>query len=369
MRFFLPKFILKVLLSALIIAFLVLAPFSLFSKLDELNYSLNTEYDFSSSKIIELWNVDTFEGGSGARSGWLEKKALAFEKQNKGIYFVVRNLTLSQLELNLQSGNHPSLISFGIGAGSLISDKIISLSNSFGVRDDLLNGGKLGGKLKAIPIMLGGYNLISNGNLTEKNDNLLENFVSINIKNKSAFGYGNADNIVPLLSLYLNGVNKLNNCYEKVESLDSFGAYDEFISGKFVTLLGTQRDYFRCRNRENNLKMQNNSYYFLPNYSDLIQYMSVFKTDNETEKLCEKFIEFVLSEKSQQSLSDIKMFSVLNENIYTDEYKAYNNSLLKPLKTLSVFLSQDSTRNLKDLLNDYFYNGINNKKEIEKYLV
>ena len=36
------------------------------------------------SCVLELWNVDTFEGGTASKSGFLEKVALAFEKKYKG---------------------------------------------------------------------------------------------------------------------------------------------------------------------------------------------------------------------------------------------------------------------------------------------
>lgn len=356
-------------LSVVIIVFLVSLPFTLFSKIQTLNYQINGEYNFSYTGILELWNVDTFEGGSVSRSSWLEKRAIEFEKQNKGTYIVVRNLTPEQLKLNLESGNSPSLISFGIGVGELFYDKLITLTKSYAVRDDLINGGKIKGKIKAVPLMLGGYSLISNGDLIEKTDNLIEDFNNFVVKDKTNLGYGNNSYITPLLSLYCNNITKINSVYEEAEKQDSYDCYDKFIKNNFVTLLGTQRDYYRCKNRENNLKMQNNSYHFLGNFTDLVQYISVFKSDNKTETMCENFIEFLTQEKTQQTLTNINMFSVLNKNIYTDEYKEYETKLLQPLKTLNVFLSNNNINNLKEILNDYYFNSKDVKNEIEKYLI
>ena len=84
---FFRKYFLRIIISGAIISFLLLSPSLLFTKIYSLNYTLNSEYKFEYQGVLTLWNVDTFEGGSGARSGWLEKKAIAFEKQNKGIYF------------------------------------------------------------------------------------------------------------------------------------------------------------------------------------------------------------------------------------------------------------------------------------------
>lgn len=363
------KFIIKTALSVVIIIFLISSPFTLFSKIQTLNYQINGEYNFSYTGILELWNVDTFEGGSVSRTSWLEKRAIEFERQNKGTYIVVRNLTPEQLKLNLESGNTPSLISFGIGVGELFYDKLITLTKSYAVREDLLGGGKVKGKIKAVPIMLGGYNLISNGNLCEKTENLIEEFNNFSVKDKANLGYGNNGYITPLLSLYCNNATTINQVFEERESLDSYDCYDKFINNNFLTLLGTQRDYYRCKNRENNMKMQNNSYCFLGNFSDLVQYVSVFKTDNKTESMCENFIEFLTQEKTQQTLTNINMFSVLNKNIYTDEYKEFETKLLKPLKTLNVFLSNENIKTLKELLNDYFFNSKDVKSEIEKYLI
>lgn len=355
--------------SVVIIVFLASSPFTLFSKIQALNYQINGEYNFSYTGILELWNVDTFEGGSVSRSSWLEKRAMEFEKQNKGTYIVVRNLTPEQLKLNLESGNIPSLISFGIGVGELFYDKLITLTKSYAVRDDLINGGKVKGKAKAVPIMLGGYNLIANGEFCNQTNNLIEEFNNFSIKDKTNLGYGNNSYITPLFSLYCNNISTISSVFEETEQQDSYDCYDKFIKNNFVTLLGTQRDYYRCRNRENNMKMQNNSYYFLGNFTDLVQYISVFKTDNKTEDMCENFIDFLTQEKTQQSLTSINMFSVLNKSFYTDEYKEFEAKLLKPLKTMNVFLSQTNINNLKELLNDYYFNSKDVKKEIEKFLV
>ncbi|MCX4286493.1 MAG: hypothetical protein OSJ68_04265, partial [Clostridia bacterium] len=36
--------------------------------------------------VIELWNVETFEGGCGSRSTWLTNKSAKFESANKGLF-------------------------------------------------------------------------------------------------------------------------------------------------------------------------------------------------------------------------------------------------------------------------------------------
>ena len=43
--------------------------------------------------ILELWHIESFEGGVGSRAGWLKKRSTAFEKQNKGCLVNVTVLT------------------------------------------------------------------------------------------------------------------------------------------------------------------------------------------------------------------------------------------------------------------------------------
>ena len=62
---------------------------------------------------MTCWNVDTFEGGIGSKSGFLEKCAIEFEKENRGLYILVKNMTIDECLLQLKEGNKPDLLSFG----------------------------------------------------------------------------------------------------------------------------------------------------------------------------------------------------------------------------------------------------------------
>lgn len=354
---FFSKNLFKIITAILIIAFLIISPFPLFSKIHELNYKLNSEYNFNFSGVIELWNVDTFEGGSVSRTTFLEKRAIEFEKQNKGVFISINNLTLEQLKLNLQNNKKPHIITFGIGVEDIFLDEIINLTNTYNVRDDIIKSSTINGKVKALPIMMGGYSLIGNGE--KVNDDLKDKIFAKIV-------YATTDNITPLLSLFINNLNPGNLTNE---NFDSFNAYEKFINNKYPVLLGTQRDFYRCRNRENNLKMQCN-YNFLSGFSDLIVYGSVFKSTNDIENISKVFLEFLVSDNIQTKLSNINMFPVVNKNIYTESfYKKFNEELLKELKTLNVFYTRETLENIKNLLLDYFTKENINKNEILKYLV
>lgn len=360
---FFRKFLPKIIISCFVIAFLVVSPFSLFSKINNLNYSINKEYKFDFSGVLSLWNVDTFEGGSASRAGFLEKRAQEFEKQNKGVYVNIQNLSPQELELNLSSGKKPDIITFGIGVGAKIEKSVINFDSTFGVRDDLIASAKVADSLKAIPIMLGGYTLISN---KEKIDD--ENILNaLQNDDKLSVVFSNKDYNNPLLSFFVNYI-KLKK--QENFDVDSFGAYEKFINQKFDALLGSQRDFYRCKNRENNNKMSCR-YNFLGGFSDLVVYASIFSSTKVVEDVCKNFVEYLVCDKSQQKLQQIGMFSVLKKNIYfADEYKNFEIVLQKNLKTISVFYDEQTLKTIKTLVNDYVFNQkTENKNEILKYII
>lgn len=357
---FFRKFFLKIILSGFIIAFLILSPFTLFSKINKLNYSINKEYEFDYQGVLELWNVDTFEGGSVSRATFLEKRAVEFEKEYKGIFISVNNVTFEQLKLNLENNKTPHIITFGIGAGELIEDKIINLSSGLNVRDDLLKSSTINNKIKALPLMLGGYTIISNKEKISLSENLEDTL------NNNEIIFSNNESINPLLAMLVNDIENIKISNENVNSFDS---YDKFIKNKYNLLLGTQRDFYRCSLREENMKMQCD-YFMLPKFTDLIVYGSVFKSNNDLEYISQKFLEFLLDQKNQQKLMNINMFPTIYKNIYTEtKYKEFNENLLIETKSLNVFYSSDTLVQIKKLLIEYYQGKKENKNEILKYLV
>ena len=53
--------------------------------------------------VIEVWNIDSFEGGTKPKVSYLEYQASRFQKENKGTYLVIRNLTEGEC-VNLING-------------------------------------------------------------------------------------------------------------------------------------------------------------------------------------------------------------------------------------------------------------------------
>ena len=208
--------------------------------------------------VLELWNVDTFEGGSIGRANWLEARSIEFERANPGAFVIVRNMTEEQAILNLENGNKPSLISYGIGFGSIIANNLTNYTGLVQVRDDLLKGGMLNDTLLAVPFILGGYALIGNEYFMEKasteNDyNLLEDVFNFMTKeNKQniyslTFG-GNMGYNAPLaLALNTSMVAGENAIDEQALTLNSYDAYVNYVENNASVLLGTQRDVYRCK--------------------------------------------------------------------------------------------------------------------------
>jgi hypothetical protein len=351
----------------------------LFQKLKLEAQYLNRENKLDYYGIIELWNVDTFEGGSVARSLWLERRAVEFEKKQKGVFILIRNMTVEQALLNLQNGNVPNLISYGIGFGQYILDGLVSYNGALRVRDDLLTGGMVNNAVMAVPIILGGYALITNEvllqQLSMQEDDVLNRVFELELKQHKttipplSFA-GNAYNNAPL-SLFLNSqvTGKKEHFTGSSLTQDQYEAYEAFVlKNSSVSLIGTQRDVVRCKNRESNKVDEAYWYTYLGGFSDLVQYMSIVKSDAQTKQMCEQFIAYLTTEVVQQTLTNIAMFSVLPMHIYNDVfYKEWEKELLKPLKTTSVFLQSEVLKNKIELCHLALTGDETAKKQISEW--
>lgn len=331
------SYVIKFFVSILLVLYLFVAPFTVFKSLLAKQGSLNKNIELSYTGILELWNIDTFEGGSVSRTRWLEKQAIAFEKKHRGTFIIVSSMTVEQSKINLSNGLIPDLISFGIGFGEDIMKDLIPLSNSNNVRDDLLSSAKINGTLYALPYILGGYSLISN------NGNQFDSDV---IDTTLGFGHKSSNNA--LISLICNNYTA-QKLYEPSKNLDSFSVYDKFINRQFSSLIGTQRDVYRVQGRIEKGALTDAGYKFLGGFSDLIQYIGICSKGGEEQEICKKFMEQILSAESQKSLSDINMFNVLNQKIYSASvYAEMEEELSGSLKTLNVFLANQKLQEIKE---------------------
>ncbi|MBQ8430427.1 MAG: hypothetical protein IJX26_00560 [Clostridia bacterium] len=272
--------------------------------------------------ILELWHIETFEGGSVSRETFLERCALQFEKKNKGTYVVIIKMSVEQFYLNIKNNKKPNMLSFGVGVGDDFANSLITLNWQGNIRTDLLAGGKHNGSQLAVPYILGGYALIGN----EISNN----------KVNGKTGVGLTDGINPLLALKSNNIS--SDFFNNV-ALDTYSAYDKYVKGGFENLLGTQRDVFRISNKKQQGLLSNVRINFLGGFTDLIQYVSVFNHSKAENDLSQEFVDLLTSQTTQNKLKDIGMFSVLkNTKLYDDEtYSQMENTLNGTLKTTNVF--------------------------------
>lgn len=323
------------------------------------------ESEHSFQGILKLWHIETFEGGAISRASYLNSRALEYEKNNKGTYVSVTTLTVDQLKDRLIQGEQFDLISYGVGVGELIFDKLIEykLTDST-VR--LTKGGYYNNLQLAVPYMYGGYSLIALNGATDKitdfKSPLQSVFDSYYINPKTnvpiySLNVGFNDYIQPLIALRFNTaamcLNKGNISIDTAKT--QYQAYTELLSTKFSTFtLGSQRDVIRLDSRVNNGSMEKYSFTPLSNFTDLVQYISASNGDNNL--AASKFIEYILSEKSQSQLSKVGMLSPVM-TLYSSSNMYLLEQALKNPYTINVFTSTDRLQQLRQISIDSLYNG------------
>ena len=172
-----------------ILLFLIFSPNYIFK---ESNYQIDISNLLNSKNnqqtVLTLWHIETFEGGSASRAKYLEKQAIAFNKQQKDCFIVIKTLNENQLFLNLEQKNYPDLFSFGIGAGYMILPFLEKLQENINIRQDLQTYAQKNGQIFAYPYMMGGYLTITREKDYSKNN--LDNFTSSTAKNNKKLGFG-----------------------------------------------------------------------------------------------------------------------------------------------------------------------------------
>ena len=312
----------------IVVCFLLVAPYVILPKI----YSNRNEWQENApinAKFLELWEIDTFEGGSSSRAKFLEKVSYQFQDITLSNYVLVRSVNLEQAKEMLQNGTRPDIISYGIGTGEMIEGICSSCDVNLNVRADLLVGGIKNSKIYGVPWCFGGYCLCSYDEQDFLNDNLE---LLKEQTDKEIIGTGYEYN-VPKLSL-----NKSDESLLDKTTRTQYQAYDSFIrQNEFKILLGTQRDFYRLNNKVKLGVIDNIKFKFLNLYTDLIQYFSITTLNNDLESIALDYIEFVLSANIQKTLTNIGMFSVNRSDIYDNEYSDFEKALENKLQVMNVF--------------------------------
>lgn len=299
-----------------------------------------TQNNVSYQGVLELWNVESFEGGVGSRESWLKNRAARFEKVNAGLFVHVTTLSAQQLVEKLQQNEKFDMICFSRGTGALVKDRLIAADVDCGeVKNNFALSGQVNGVQYAIPVYTGAYCLFAREEMLSQQD-LPDNVLSRTYTRKVGKSTVTLAPLVcgftpynsPLSALAMSGVKGNVNVSDDTTQ---YQAYEQFLGNRTaVTLLGTQRDMYRLAQREADGRLESLSFAPLGGYTDLVQYLGIASDKKE---ICEKFAQHLLSSETQATLVDMCMFSVLEQTFYTSDRFAQSEALLNGAYVPNVF--------------------------------
>lgn len=279
--------------------------------------------------VITVWQIDTFEGGTGSRKNFLLSSARGFEKKYAGVLVMVISHTETSANAAYERGETPDAISFGAGFYPKNAKKITP--------EKKFAGGTAGADCYAVPWCRGGYILIENPTLTGYNG-AKKDKKSLPDLSEEEILVSEGEHTAPLVALSLADVR-----VKSVRKLSPMEAYVKYTEGKTRYYLTTQRDAVRLTRRGESF-----NYYPLSAYNDLYQYISLTSVSPEKSVYAERFIEYILKEEVQKSLGKICMFSAF----YAAEQETEVLNDLQRIKsesTFSVFSAKESYKELQKL--------------------
>ncbi len=293
--------------------------------------------------IINLWHIDTFEGGMGSRADFLLKTAVAFEKKNKNILVLVTSHTIDSAEENFEKNIFPDMISYGNGL-NLTKFSAIDTDKEF-------DKTKLNDKQYALPWARGGYALIFNKNEDAcLGEDLTKKDLSV-IVSKSNFNQ-------PIVALLKDDYK-----IKELKVLPPLEAYLEFVNGKTPYFLGTQRDVIRLENRGIEVSLKPISC-----FNDLFQYISITAKSEERAVFCRRYIDYLLSKDVQTTLNKIGMFSCFY-NVEFDNSHLQSMQDVCFFKTVSPLIKRQELENLFETSRRIINGEISLNKNIENILL
>lgn len=271
----------RIMLFIISLSIIIYVPFSLFNE--------SGGKAANDKQLLTVWQIDSFEGGKGSRTAYLQNIADIYS-ENSDCYIVVTSLSYDAVRLNLDGGTVPDLISYGAGTCEL---------------ESYFTG------LKPFYTWCnGGYCILTLDSNSVFKDVTAENTI-INE------GTGNLSGAAALLC-GLSGADKARPT----------SAYVQLINGKYKYLLGTQRDVFRLKTRGASFSIK-----AVDEFNDLYQNISVTTVNQNKIKIAQDFIEFLLSQNSE--ITKIGLMSE-NRKLYDDEIAmlegiSYKNKLVAPV--------------------------------------
>lgn len=319
--------------------------------------------------VFEIWNIDTFEGGKISKTVALSNFAKDFQRKNKGAYIIVRNVSETECENLLKMGQVPDLFSCSYGVAEIIKPYLQAFSNGeFGLPNNFTEAGKNEkGELMGVAWCMNNYFLISTPEYLTKSkveiddsfrlsDRIFEMGYDVALKNSTKTIYsclfGSGKYQMPLKALESYNNIKVSSISEKALNRDagktsSYSAYCDFIAGKGVVLIGNYRDVIRMENRKSLGKVEDVVVEQVLNFSDMVQFLFLTKTDDVDKRECEeKFVKFVTESVCQKQLCENGILPVnlddkqgVMKHIVLDKIKDYS--------LLNVFVSKKEIEEMR----------------------
>lgn len=237
--------------------------------------------------IIEIWQIDTFEGGVGSRTAFLRNVANSFSKKYKSLLFLVSSHTIESANNLINKGVYPDLISYGGNSLNVVN----KLQNIKGYSQK--DGGEINNNRYMLAWCKGGYFEIKRSSVKTPSKVIVSE------------GEFNSGSVAKLFSNYSN--------FEGIAMSPKEG-YNAFLNDKNALLIGTQRDIFRLKSREVDFV-----YSPISEYCDMYQYISVVYKNNEKSSYLMTFLNYLCSEQVQKTLTKIGMYSCIYDNLYLED--------------------------------------------------
>lgn len=313
---FFIKVFLKSIIAVCVCLFIFLFPI-VYSFADKNNDVNKHFYTNSQDIVLDMWHIEAFEGGSTARSAYLDKVFKLYQKQNQGVFVSLKTMTIDEYNINIKN-QMPDIISFTRDCEG-VEKYLSTLPYPKDIDKKLLQGCKKDSAYICYPYMIGRYALVS------KNENAKDSLCSQIYQQKKikVFPLGFAQNVLSQKVLQENNL-KYNSNAKVYES--QYDCYKGFLSGEITTILASQRDVHRLKNRENLGRIENLYYTYLNGFTDLVQYIGVIESSKSVD-IAKDFVQFLIKKESQNLISSCGMFSPFYK-IYKDDYmKKWEDSI------------------------------------------
>lgn len=304
------KSVFTALLTAVTLASLILTP--VFCRKGKAVESDGVKYE----AIINVWHIDTFDGGVGSRAAFLQKRADEFTKTHKSAPILVTSRTCLSVAEDFKRGVYPDAVSYGIGG--IDPSAFLPLK-----RGGLFGGGAVNGKFYGAAYLRGQYFLFSKTPAPDFNAGGIMVY--------------SAENYSTISAAAAAGIKG------KFVYSDKAQAARRFLNDENACFIGTQRDLYR-------LKAANAEFTATPisEFCDLYQYLSIITDDEVKNARIVEFLDYLLSDAAQKKVFGLMMLPIIGgitaDDADADLTAAYSKN---PEYTLSPYLMKSEIEKVK----------------------